>query len=274
MIVGVNVGAGFGNRLFQMAFAFAFSKKYNSQFKFENWENPSHHSKDVYPWLVQRFMDLDNYVKEPIGYEQNITEPDQLFLQHLDFYAQIKQENVYLYGFFQNEKYFKEYRESLCQLFRPPEAVKTLLDTYPDIQAIRDGYFLHVRIGDYWKHNKHWVNLENYYLKVLDMLEEDAMVVVFCEDYYNIPKVYPKVALRLQQQRKTLLITEPNEILSFYLMWSCGRGGCCANSTYSWWAGWLNENPDKKVYMPGQWMGVEGYPCDIHFEGSIVVDIV
>ena len=35
--------------------------------------------------------------------------------------------------------------------------------------------------------------------------------------------------------------------------------------------GYMNQTPDKIIIMPRQWFN-NNKPCDVHFEGSIVLD--
>jgi hypothetical protein len=45
---------------------------------------------------------------------------------------------------------------------------------------------------------------------------------------------------------------ERDEITSLWLMSLCNLGGICANSTFSWWGGWLNPNHKKQIFFPSR----------------------
>ena len=53
------------------------------------------------------------------------------------------------------------------------------------------------------------------------------------------------------------LLGQEEEWVELYLM-SCCRSNIIANSSYSWWAAWLNTNEDKTVLSPSRWKNSDG----------------
>jgi hypothetical protein len=59
---------------------------------------------------------------------------------------------------------------------------------------------------------------------------------------------------------------------TLYLMSLCKKGGICSNSSFSWWGGYLNTNPNKIVVFPNKWINTN-YIVDIQYDGSTIIDI-
>jgi len=96
--------------------------------------------------------------------------------------------------------------------------------------------------------------------------------MIFCNDLNNLPHIYPKLFNYLQTINH-ILIKDPDEVINLYLMSRCKLGGICSNSTFGWWGAWLNQNPDKKVFFPSQWMADKNFKTDIYPEKSIVISV-
>lgn len=281
-MIGINIGAGLCNRIFQMVFAYATARKYNIKFRFENWEQRSHHSSQIYAWLVERFMDTPWYHLEPIEYAVEYKEPYNKFLTHLDIINEIpdlKTKSVFIpYGFFQNEKYFKEYRNDILELLKEPKFITDYIEeAYKQfLPFIENSYFIHIRLGDYLTNAKHFIHLENYYEKCLEKIAEKdprAQFVLFSNESKKINYIYPRLFGNLHQYHfNYIILDEPDEVISFYLMNRCLKGGICSNSTFGWWAGWLNINENKRLFMPSKWINMD-LENDIYPEGIEMIEV-
>jgi hypothetical protein len=53
--------------------------------------------------------------------------------------------------------------------------------------------------------------------------------------------------------REVKVVTGLDESVTLFLMSLCRLGGICSNSTFSWWGGYLNDSPEKRVYFPSEW---------------------
>jgi hypothetical protein len=272
-MIGVCINSGLCNRLFQIAYGYSLAKQHGLQFRLETWNSINRHSTQSYDWLLQRIMQLPNYYNTQPTYSMLVQEGYNDFTTYVDRYSTSMQtNNVLLYGYFQNEKYFKEYRTDILELLKEPKFINDKLQNqYASLlPLLNDTYFLHIRLGDYVNHDKHWIVLEDYYLKALREIPHTAPVLVFTNDWAELPNLYPKLYSYLQTINH-IAVQDPDEVTCLYLMARCKKGGICGNSTFGWWGAWLNTNETKKVYFPSRWVTGEEFICDIYPEGSIKI---
>ena len=102
---------------------------------------------------------------------------------------------------------------------------------------------LHVRRGDYVTIGMFVTKLE-YYLSAINFIrtiKKDPVIYVFSDDISWCKEHFTDVKyIHLE------------DYLDFELMKLC-RSNIITNSTFSWWAARLNDNPDKTVIAPAQW---------------------
>jgi hypothetical protein len=164
---------------------------------------------------------------------------------------------VYLNGYFQSSKYFIGYERLIKDLFLFPineldTLNKELLLKIKKANTIS----VHIRRGDYIEdkvtHQFHGCCSLEYYLKAITLLMDrykNFTLVFFSDDsnwvkeqFENFP--YPKLFIDNNSAE--------NSWVDMLLMSSC-KHNIIANSSFSWWAAWLNENLDKTVVAPKKW---------------------
>ena len=107
-----------------------------------------------------------------------------------------------------------------------------------------------VQYGDYVAiHNAlSW----DYYAKAIAEMKkyyEDPVFIVFSDDY-----LWAKQHLNSDD---VYYFIDEHECLEDYeqlMVMSRCNSNIIANSTFSWWAAWLNQNKDKNVIMPKRWL--------------------
>jgi hypothetical protein len=164
-------------------------------------------------------------------------------------------DNVFLDGYWQNENYFKDIRPLLLK----QTELKTKLNAKNSnwLKEVKDSYSvsLHIRRGDYVENkntNKfHGVMSIDYYKKALEFVakntsQKNLKLFVFSNDIdwckQNLKFAFPT----------TFIDGKNSGAEDMRLMKHC-KHNIMANSSFSWWGAWLNQNPDKIVIAPKIW---------------------
>lgn len=152
--------------------------------------------------------------------------------------------SVYLDGYWQSELFFKNNSKEIKKDFDLSDFYY-IIDKFPQI---KDSVSLHIRRTDYITSNGfHPVQPIDYYLNGLESLNKDyENIFVFSDD---IDWCRENIKLK-----SCLFMDNQTDFESLCLM-SHAKHNIIANSSFSWWAAWLNETPSKKVIAPKTWFG-------------------
>jgi hypothetical protein len=229
-------GWGLGNSMFQIATTIAIAKNNNTEYFFP----------DNCYFKKSRFSDLNNcYFKNTLPFINlnaliNVTRWGYGGFGYLEPPKINNNENLIIDGFFQNEKYFSEYKDILIETFDIKEKYKQYLqEKYKEILN-KNTCSLHIRRGDYFTAREMKVLDIEYYKNAIKNFDDNTIFVIFSDDIEWCKK-------NLDFIKNKYFIEEKNDILEIHLMSYCNNN-IIANSTFSWWGAWLGKN--KKVIMP------------------------
>lgn len=167
--------------------------------------------------------------------------------------AILKLQNGYLDGYWQSEGYFK----GIAGLLWEEVTLKNAFDKknenmLGDIERT-NSVAIHVRRGDYLKVHEMYGGIctENYYNSGMEYMERhigNAHYFVFSDDMYWCREFFGS--------RNNVTYVDINDEntghCDLMLMSKC-RNIIIANSSFSWWAAWLNRNKEKIVVAPDRW---------------------
>lgn len=166
-------------------------------------------------------------------------------------------DGVYLDGYWQSEKYFADFKDAIRNDFnlRYPLS-REAADVHQDIKQAPLSCAIHVRRGDYVQEAKtnkyHGICSLDYYKKAVEHIKErvgEPVFFVFSDDIQ-----WAKENLNFGKMRFVDLLDKENlkDQRELTLMSKC-QHQIIANSSFSWWGAWLNQNKDKIVIAPDKW---------------------
>lgn len=163
------------------------------------------------------------------------------------------EDNSYLQGYWGSEKYFSNIKEEIRKEFTLREKLSDNSAMWCErIKRETCSVSMHIRRGDYINvaANKNiFESLQNeYYQKAINLIKEKYDIsaifvfsndILWCKEHlkFDVPVYYVDGN------------DEDHGHEDLYLMSQCTHN-IIANSTFSWWGAWLNNNENKMVICP------------------------
>ena len=265
----VEITSGLGNQMFQYAYAKAL--EFNGYMV----------KLDITPTLKEVAPDLAYQLKDyridiPIAtseevdlyYRRNMVSKimrkmglfkSRLIVTNITFndnYLKIKDGN-YIKGNFQSEKYFTNIRQVLIEQFIINKKSNYTKKIEKSIIKTKNSCSIHIRRGDYTSKKNMRIHgfpgLKYYDKSTKHILEKLSNVTffIFSDDIdwaKNNLKIKNSIFVNSEESRA------PHE--DIFLMSLCNHN-IIANSSFSWWGAWLNQNKHKIVIAPNRWFADE-----------------
>jgi hypothetical protein len=252
---------GLGNQMFQIATAYALSKDLKTIFP------KSYRNLDCGFDFDGCYTPLQGHTSAK--YKNNFfknfklleTKPYHDFQEPSFSYTEIPLVPTYgggltLKGYFQSEKYFKNYRDELIKLFDFPFEITKNVHPFIMNFDLENVVGVHVRRGDYInppsKEDFHFnLGKSEYYKKAMNILGADKIFIFISDDIKWCKENF--------KGKNIFYSPFTNELEDLYLLSRC-KHKIIANSSFSWWGAYLSKWKwlSTCVIAPENWFGPKG----------------
>ncbi len=225
-----------GNQLFMIAATLSYA-----------WD---HQAIAVFPGLHDPNYRL-SYNRDRLFFRLNTSLPPTPFVKefcHTYWYPVHRipycEENLFLKGYYQSWRHFHHHRDQLLATFAPhSDTLDYLSKKYADLLAHPFSVAIHVRTYCLRDHKVLPFLGIDYVRDSMKQFPQHAKFVVF-SDRINWCKHH------FAQLEGDFVFIEGNDGVQDFALMSMMKHNIIANSTFSWWAAYLNQHEDKKVVAP------------------------
>jgi hypothetical protein len=242
MSVSAILIGGLGNQLFVAATAYALALDNNDEcgFRFDSkmmWyqrgqgNGASYYKTTIYKKLKEL----------PANWKPEFTYRESSSYKPIPY-----RRNILLDGYF-SQLYFDHRKAEVIDLFKDKDTLNQIRGQFKNSVSI------HIRHGDYLKSPNIYIQLPlDYYIKALSLLDQKTQI----DRIYVLSDDIKWCKANFRDDRIEFIEGFPDYI-DLYIMTKCTHN-IIANSSFSWWGAYMNENPDHVVYVPAKWFGAKG----------------
>lgn len=272
----VKLKGGLGNQMFQYAAGLAVASVGSQELKLDitGYDDPRYVNANTPRTYRMHAFNLSSIIatiaevekaKNPLGIFSKILRAfsQRILNKHYVDYTPnfYKKRRNYIEGYFQSEKNFLVVKDKVLKEFTLKKefesevlAEKIKIDKEKSVSV-------HIRRGDYVsdpKTNKsHGVCSKEYYDKAMSLVRtkiESPVFYFFSDDIEWVKKEFGE-----HPDYKYVSNPKLEDYEELILMSSCAHN-IIANSSFSWWGAYLNNNPSKIVIAPKKWVNKEPDP--------------
>jgi hypothetical protein len=258
-LILVHLNGGLGNQMFQYATARALAKNNKTQVSLDLSEFNIYKLRrfELKRYAVQAQINTNSYLLRLLAKKIKLHKVlrDIHLERNLEYDPKVLAmgKNSYLEGYFQNELYFSNIRDILIKDFTISDGIsKYANEVKYKILRKNTAISIHLRRGDYISNRHtntvHGVCSLNYYKEAIKLMNKkfiNARYFIFSDDMKWV-----KDNLKMDNAVYIEGTKSPHE--DMYLMSLCCHN-IIANSSFSWWGAWLNNNKNKIVIAPKKW---------------------
>jgi hypothetical protein len=235
-----------GNNLFQIAIGLSFANKNNDDFI-------AYIPKFVLPepdncYLRDYLKQFENNILRNIKFTEKLPPIVDEYQEKTHTFTPIQyQNNILLNGYFQSEKYFN--KTLIKELFSIDYDTNAYIQEKYGLLLKDELTSINVRHGDFLNVPQyHPVCSLKYFKNAIKYIGENKKYLVISDNIEWCKKKFKGSNFHFVENEKPTI--------DLYLQTLC-KNNIISNSSFSWWAAWLNNHPQKKVIMPkNNWFGI------------------
>lgn len=259
---------GLGNQLFQYAAAKCLAEKLNTSLKLDikSYEHNKLRKYSLHHFLIKeeiatkteiiifRAKNIISKIFNKVGIRLRSFRYFENSFSFADSFFAVKNNSI-VEGYWQSEKYFTSIETIIRKEFVVKYPLTELTVSYIDKISSVESVSLHIRRGDYVTNktvnDSHGVCDLNYYQQAIAIMRSKLASPVFFIFSDDMPWVKENLVMAGDAVEYVEMNGE-KDYEELRLMYTC-KHNIIANSSFSWWGAWLNNNPQKMVIAPKKW---------------------